>query len=202
MNGSKGVKLCDFGMSVRFHDVEIIGGSPSYMSPEHRESARVSDRNEISELTFQYFLASTVLSYYDSNYTRDFDHRVDTFSLGCILYEMLVGQLPYKVVDEDSDYSDESIRAHMESPVMDEFGQPKRQFIDLRCPHAYGERCRAGGALPPLVFPDRVSSEARNLIDSLMREDPEDRIGLDEALDHYWFAVEHDLDAGVEVVEV
>ena len=31
MNGSKGVKLCDFGMSVRFHDVEIIGGSPSYM---------------------------------------------------------------------------------------------------------------------------------------------------------------------------
>ncbi|EJK60121.1 hypothetical protein THAOC_19586 [Thalassiosira oceanica] len=167
VNGSKGVKLCDFGMSVRFHDVEIIGGSPSYMSPEHY-----------------------------------FDHRVDTFSLGCILYEMLVGQLPYKVVDEDSDYSDESIRAHMESPVMDEFGHPKRQYIDLRCPHAYGERCRAGGALPPLVFPDHVSSEARNLIDSLMREDPEDRIGLDEVRDHYWFAVEDDLDAGVEVVEV
>jgi len=40
VNGSKGVKLCDFGMSVRFHDVEIIGGSPSYMSPEHCESAR------------------------------------------------------------------------------------------------------------------------------------------------------------------
>lgn len=37
VNGNKGVKLCDFGMSVRFHDVEIIGGSPSYMSPEHCE---------------------------------------------------------------------------------------------------------------------------------------------------------------------
>lgn len=61
-----GVKICDFGLSVRWRDGDRLRshyGSPAYMAPEQL--------------------------------TGDYDHRVDYYAMGVILYEMLFGKRPY-----------------------------------------------------------------------------------------------------------
>ena len=71
------LRLADFGMAVQTDAREIVGGSPVYMAPEHLLAWRdLSDK---------------------------FDHRTDIYSLGVVLYEMLMGYLPYEVLEADSD---------------------------------------------------------------------------------------------------
>jgi len=67
------IKLADFGMAVPFNEREIVGGSPVYMAPEH------------------------LLAWRDM--TDKFDYRTDIYSLGVVLYEMLLGYLPYEVLE-------------------------------------------------------------------------------------------------------
>ena len=71
------VKLADFGMSVLSYEKEIVGGTPVYMSPEHLMAWRHD--------------------------TEDFDHRIDIYSLGVLLYEMLLGYLPYEIIEDEDD---------------------------------------------------------------------------------------------------
>ena len=69
------IKLADFGMAVQTDAKEIVGGSPVYMAPEH------------------------LLAWRDM--TDKFDHRTDIYSLGVVLYEMLMGYLPYEVLEAE-----------------------------------------------------------------------------------------------------
>jgi serine/threonine protein kinase len=64
------VKVLDFGLAKLGHDgetnVETVFGTPHYMSPEQCRSA------------------------------TQVDHRSDIYSLGCILYELLTGHVPFE----------------------------------------------------------------------------------------------------------
>jgi len=62
------IKLADFGMTVTSDAKEIMGGTPVYMAPEHLLAWR--------------------------HFTDEFDQRIDIYSLGVVLYELLLGYLP------------------------------------------------------------------------------------------------------------
>jgi len=155
------LKLADFGMSVPNDCREVIGGSPVYMSPEHLMAWR--------------------------HLTDDFDHRSDIYSLGVVLFEMLVGYLPYEVLNNDDAEDDEnSLIASLEQLGIDdnddEFRPP---ILDLR--KLDDQTADEPFYIPPPVFPDFVSGEAQDLISRLMEPCLEDRISLSEAKGHPWF---------------
>ena len=141
------VKLADFGMSVREDEKIIVGGSPIYMSPEHL-------------VAFKHF-------------TDDFDHTSDIYSLGIVLYELLVGYLPYEVIQDDDDsILVQALQQNGELPVLD------LRTLDDEDSEIY---------VPPPIFPDFISKEAQDLIMKLTAYNPEDRITLQEAREHPWF---------------
>jgi serine/threonine protein kinase len=154
----KTLKICDFGMSVRKDEREIIGGSPVYMSPEHLMAWR--------------------------HMSADFDHRADIYSLGVILFEMLVGYLPYEVLSNHA--HDDSLLAHFDNLGLDDdeddlFRMP---VLDLR----KLDDCTDNEPfyMPPPIFPDSVSTEAQDLILSLMEPSRKERISLSEVKRHPW----------------
>jgi aurora kinase len=141
------VKLADFGMSVREDEKIIVGGSPIYMSPEHLKA-------------FKHF-------------TDNFDHTSDIYSLGIVLYELLVGFLPYEVIQDDED-------SVLVEAMHENGGLP---VLDLRNLDDEGSEIY----VPPPIFPDFISNEAQDLIMSLTEFNPKDRITLQQAKKHPWF---------------
>jgi len=172
------IKLTDFGFSVRDNERNLSGGSPVYMSPEHLAAWRTG--------------------------SDDFDHRCDIYSLGVMLYEILVGDLPYEVVDDfvvgstvgrslsfvgcPASAKHISAVAHGEderhkSAQSEELSSILPAFSKLSlvgCPLS------SSFSLPPLQFPDFVSAEARDLIASLLEADPSQRITLSQVQCHPW----------------
>lgn len=57
-----------------------LGGTLSYMSPEHLEAAITRDASSITTV----------------------NHRSDVYSLGLVFYEMLVGELPFRMLSQGS----------------------------------------------------------------------------------------------------
>ncbi|KAL3912242.1 MAG: hypothetical protein SGARI_001264 [Bacillariaceae sp.] len=142
------LKLADFGMAVREDEKEVVGGSPVYMSPEHLMAWRTMD--------------------------AEFDHRSDIYSLGVVLFEALVGYLPYQVVNTDEDYYE-----LLEDRLNDE------PILDLRnIDDCTGEEPIY---VPPPIFPEFLSPDACDLIERMVAANPDDRIDLDEAMQHPWF---------------
>lgn len=150
------LKLVDFGFSVRNDEKFILGGTVSYMAPEH------------------------LLAWRDC--TEHFDDRVDICSLGAALYEMLVGEKPFQVIGDDSEKhgSTISLTAAMDrASLLDDSDFPE-QIVDLRTLTSDYE------AFPVPTVPPFVSKEAGHLILSLMKADPFSRISLEDALEHPW----------------
>ena len=171
------LKLTDFGFSIRDDERNLYGGSPAYMSPEHLAAWRTG--------------------------SDDFDHRCDIYSLGVMLYEILVGDLPYEVVDDfvvgstngrslsivgcpasaknisalayGEDERQKSAQSEELSSILPAFSK-----LSLGCPLS------SSFSLPPLQFPDFVSAEARDLIASLLEADPSQRITLSQVQCHPW----------------
>jgi len=157
---SQTLKICDFGMSVRNDEREIVGGSPVYMSPEHLMSWRRFDEN--------------------------FDHCVDIYSLGVILFEMLVGYLPYEVLDHKDE--DDSLLAGFDKLHLEEDTENdafKIPVLDIRKLDDCNDK--EPFYVPPPIFPDFVSPEAQDLIYSLMEPSVDNRISLADTKKHPWF---------------
>lgn len=161
------VKLVDFGMAVRSEEREVIGGSPVYMSPEHLLAWRAFNDN--------------------------FDKRVDVYSLGVVLYELLVGHLPYEVIENAEDYAEYLIVSSMSKINIgrnkreageggDKFFQPP--MLDLRNLNDLGPV--EPFKFPALRFPTFVCDEAKDLISGLMRPSADERMTLDQARSHAW----------------
>ncbi|KAG7348966.1 serine/threonine protein kinase [Nitzschia inconspicua] len=87
------LKLADFGMAVRKEDREVVGGSYTYMAPEHLMAWRKS--------------------------SDEFDHRSDIYSLGVVLYETLTGYMPYQLVENDQDYEELWANGRENEPILD-----------------------------------------------------------------------------------
>jgi len=137
------VKLADFGMAVHQDDLSVMGGSPVYMAPEHIRAWR--------------------------NHTSEFDEKVDVYSLGVCLFEMLHGFLPFLVKENDDDeFGDED-----DFPVLD------LRNLDQMC----GEKEEI--IMPFLEF-DEISDAAQDLVRRMMEPDANKRISVSEALEHAW----------------
>lgn len=169
----------DFGMSVQADSRIIVGGSPMFMAPEHLQAWRYM--------------------------TSDFDHRTDTYSLGVMLYEMLVGCLPYEVLqNEDGDdganrdtralksvYTSmcaaiDNIDLEGNEEKDDEADAFRPPILDLRKLFdisSHAPRIK----VPTPVFPEYISAEAKDLISRLMEPDHELRISLEAVKNHAWF---------------
>jgi serine/threonine protein kinase len=155
------VKLADFGMTVRLDELEILGGSPVFMAPEHLHAW--------------------------SSGGDKFDQRVDIYGLGVTLFQMLVGDFPFYLIEKDEDNKNaDSLLACFGKLTLGDGPvgfDPKR--LDLRIlDDKTGDNPLV---MPPLSFPDRMSEEAQDLISRLMEPNPEDRISLVDALAHEWF---------------
>ena len=168
------VKLADFGMAVTSDAKEVVGGSPVYMAPEH------------------------LLAWRDL--TDDFDHRSDIYSLGVVLYEMLMGYLPYEVLEADKtqdiattdsgDMNQSLAKAFLDLAVSDQnvdteesdHGYPVldlRKLDDVTSDQPF--------YIPPPIFVEEISAEAQDLILRLMEPSASKRITLEEAQQHEWF---------------
>ena len=164
------LKLCDFGMAVPVDEPDILGGSPVYMAPEHLMAWR--------------------------HCTDDFDERVDIYSLGILLYEMLMGYLPYEVLEENDRCDDEEVpNDDGLGSLLDRLGKvaigdndPDDAFVppvlDLR--KLNDVNAKEPVYVPPPIFPDFLSEEAQDLIQQLLEPCADDRISLEEALRHPW----------------
>lgn len=155
------VKLADFGMTVKKDEIEVLGGSPVFMAPEHLHAWR-----------------SGGLS---------FDHRVDIYGLGVTLFQMLVGDFPFYVIQSDEDNKNaDSLLANFGKLTM---GDGPKGFNPSRLDLRRLDEISTGKMLdmPPISFPDRMSLQARDLISRLMQPNPNNRITIAEALVHPWF---------------
>jgi len=175
------LKLADFGMAVPFNEREIIGGSPVYMAPEHLVAWR--------------------------DMTDQFDSRTDIYSLGVVLYEMLMGYLPYEVLEATTPTSElelvnnnngngngkgnddgiESIAKELLelSIASDEYNPEGYPVLDLR--KLNDVTSNEPFYIPPPIFVDDVSEEAQDLILRFMEPSVSKRITLQEAKNHPWF---------------
>lgn len=155
------IKLADYGMTVRSDELDVLGGSPVFMAPEHLHAWRSGVTN--------------------------FDHRVDIYGLGVTLFQMLVGDFPFYIIESDQDVKNADSLLKCFGKLTLQEGQqgfdPKR--LDLR--PLDDDSSDVTFTVPPVSFPDRISEEARDLIRRLMAPNPQDRISLAGALDHEWF---------------
>ena len=163
------IKLADFGMSVRSEEREVIGGSPAYMSPEHLKAWRAFNEN--------------------------FDKRVDLYSLGVVLYELLVGHIPFEVIEDDEDYADYLIVSGMSKIGIGKYSNNEEDeniirppVLDLRKLNDLGPVDVAPFVFPTLKFPAFICEEAKDLLTGLMEPCADKRMTLDEARAHEWLA--------------
>ena len=165
------VKLADFGFSVRQDEKEVVGGTPVYMAPEHLMAWR--------------------------RMTPDFDHRSDIYSLGVVLYEMLVGYLPYEVIEAPEVESRKDtldvllggqrpMKIDTNIEVLDEEEDGDIfPVLDLR--KLNDASSNEPFYIPPPIFFDEISEEAEDLIMRLMEPSADLRISLEDAKSHKWF---------------
>lgn len=185
------IKLADFGMAVPFNEREIVGGSPVYMSPEH------------------------LLAWRDM--TDKIDYRSDIYSMGVVLYEMLMGYLPYEVLEANANDEDTDVVNNNKGNGNDDAVESTaKNLIDLSIVESNDDQHdqdhdndnEFGGDsgypvldlrklnditsdkpfyIPPPIFLEAISDEAQDLIMRLMEPSLSKRITLEEAKNHGWF---------------
>ena len=165
------VKLADFGMAIPSDVKMVVGGSVSYMSPEYLMAWRKDGEN--------------------------FDHRVDIYSLGVVLFEMLFGYLPYDVIEDDSsplldiisdeESSESTLIAGMNNLSIDSEEDEDGKFPTLDLRMLNDLESDEPFEAPRPIFIEEMSEEAQDLIECLMEPNAENRISIREAKQHSWF---------------
>ncbi|TPX31410.1 hypothetical protein SmJEL517_g05228 [Synchytrium microbalum] len=92
-----------------------------------------------------------------------YSSKVDCWSLGCLLFAMLYGELPFG---------------------QDTNGHGTDQLFS---------RIRKGNFEFPNTRVHRVTSQAKNLIECLLKVDPQERYSMEQALEHPWITCQGDI---------
>lgn len=156
------LKLTDFGFAVRKQDIEnddvdVDGGSILYMAPEH------------------------LIAWRDGLSMCSLDEGIDVYGLGAVLFEILVGEMPYVVLEEYDDGEDAAEAMEDLASCWDGCDLVPH-VIDL--PALTIENAKQ--LLPPPCFPEFVSDEVQDLICSMLQPLWDDLISLEQALRHPW----------------
>ena len=134
-------KICDFGFSCKEKSNPTrVEYTPYYVAPE----VLCKDR--------QYNPHPT------PNELAPYDHRCDIWSLGVVLYCMLIGESPFF---------------------------PEVNYVPLT--HLMYDNIQTARYKIPASHTPGISTEAQDLIRALLRPNPEDRLSLDKVLCHPWF---------------
>eukprot|EP00981_Chlorochromonas_danica_P015812 scaffold14703_cov175-Ochromonas_danica.AAC.2 len=135
------VKITDFGLSA------VV---PNWVKGRDQPTKRF---NKLKELwgTTEYFAPEV--------YLKAYGFQADVWSLGCILFEMLTGQLAFP--------SRERRQPWIDRILTNGFSKPKRQFE---------QRIEWCG----------LSADARSLIKGMLKRDPKKRFDIEACLAHPW----------------
>ena len=141
-------KLCDFGFSCEGKSNPIqVEYTPYYVAPE--VLCKDTQYNPFPS----------------ANEMASYDHRCDVWSLGVVLFCMLIGESPF--------YSEVN-------------------YVPLS--HLMYENIQTARYKIPASHTPGISTEAQDLISALLRPNPEDRLSLDKVLSHPWFE-KYDIDS-------
>jgi len=113
------IKLCDFGWSAR----------------------RINEKRTTFCGTYEYMAPEVV-------YKKTYDYRVDIWSLGVLLYELIHKEAPYK------------------GRSLDEISKSL--------------------AKPQITFHPNIHPEAKDLIQKILKPNPQDRLSIQQILEHPW----------------
>jgi serine/threonine protein kinase len=150
------VKITDFGLSAALKPKKAPRPCPLSLSCDHQKQLQRSLKKDrsLSELwgTTEYFAPEV--------HQRAYGRQADVWALGCILYEMLTGELAFSSPEVDVPLLDRIIMYHG--------SKPKRLF-------ELTSNWR------------KLSPTAQSLIKSMLKRDPVKRWNIDECLEHPWF---------------
>lgn len=135
------VKVTDFGLSA------VLKNKTSSLSNMKREK-------ELKEMwgTSEYFAPEV--------YAKAYGRQADTWALGCILYEMLTGELAFPFRETPIGLVERVLFHH---------GRKPKHLYELK------ENWKL------------LSAEAQSLVKSMLRGDPRKRLSIEECLEHPWF---------------
>merc|ERR1712166_1676197 len=107
------------------------------------------------------------------------------YSMGVVLYEMLMGYLPYEVLEANTANDDDEDADDQDDDNDSEYGVSGYPVLDLR--KLSDITSDKPFYIPPPIFMEEISDEAQDLIMRLMEPSLSKRITLEEVNNHEWF---------------
>ena len=128
--------------------------------------AQIRDRDEVSEELTQSNMLMGTLDYQSPEQAEDprtVDIRTDIYSLGCTLYRLVTGQIPYPACES----AEQKVEAHAKTPfphfvgTIPELDAILQKMVAKRCSDRYATPAEVAAALAPYSSSDALLAVAQ-----------------------------------------